>query len=226
MTANRSRSSSPTSLKRSRSNSPTSRKKARTETPDQPTQVDPGDGGTDATEFDIDALLQKYSAEMESDRANPLTAAQPVVMPQVVAPAPVARPKPANFHTGMVSPLRGNFGKEGHDKAHLVSTRNKTNHGVWRNPKGMSAEDRRTLVKKWVSKALRSINTNDDFVVGSKPGLNGGRNYLVSMDGVKVGKLSGSNVPLGLEPPATHIEVYLKPNGDTVSAFPSDPSIF
>jgi hypothetical protein len=226
MTANRSRSSSPTSLKRSRSNSPTSRKKARTETPDQPTQVDPGDGGTDATEFDIDAYMRQVEEEVARDRANPLTAAQPAVVPRVVAPAPVARPKPENPFVGQVAKLRANFGKDDHDKFHFSSTTEKKNHGVWRQAKGKTWSQKLARVKAWIDLALISINANDDFVVDSKPGLKGGWNYLVSMNGVKVGKLSGSNVQKGAEPPATHIEVYLDKNGQTVSAFPSDPSIF
>lgn len=221
MTTNRSRSNSPASRKRSRSKSPTSRKKARVETADQSTAGDAGGGGSDAPPFDIDAYLRQLDEEVARDRANPLIAAPP----PVATPATVV-PKPDNPHLGRVKPLRANFGKGGHEKAHFQSSRTKPNHGVWRKTSGSTVEQHRAKVKKWVDSALISINDNDDFVVSWKYEPSGNCRYLVSMDGVKVGYLSGSNVPPGQKPPAMHVEVFLKPNGDTVTAFPSDPSIF
>ena len=70
---------------------------------------------------------------------------------------------------------------------------------------------------------VNSIYAGDAFVVGSAPGNKSWR-YLVYMDGLQVGYLSGS-AELGNRP-AMRIEVYVDSKGATVSAFPSDPSIF
>jgi hypothetical protein len=125
-----------------------------------------------------------------------------------------------------VAPLRSTFGQGNHEKFHFSSTVEKKHHGVWRQTKGASWTQKLDRVKDWVNLALDSINANDRFVVASKPGKDGGYNYLVYMGGVKVGHLSGSSVPKNQTPPAHHIEVYLNKSGQTVSAFPSDPSIF
>ena len=118
-------------------------------------------------------------------------------------------------HLGKIQKLRGNFGKEVHDQMHLKPTDSKSHHGVWLgNPQ---------QVRKWVTLAVDSIYSGDEFVVDSKPAKNG-HAYLVNMDQTTVGYLSGSSVPD--RPKVHYIELYVNRKGAMVSAFPSDPSIF
>lgn len=202
-----------TPLKRKRSDSPT-RKKARTGD-DTPAIITP----TPVTVQTTATEDEEFAAIMQDILGNgvPLPS-PPLVAPTVPAtPTPATAPKPLNPFAGTVKSLRGNFGTGAHDVAHFQPTQHKVHHGVWSS---------RKKVKEWVGLALDSIYNDDGFVVDSKPGQNGGRNYLISMGRTKVGYLSGSSVTPGTKPPATHIEVYLDKNGNTVSAFPSSPDIF
>ena len=49
--------------------------------------------------------------------------------------------------------------------------------------------------REWVTRD--SINLDDDYVVASEPGTDGGYIYLVDMAGVTVGYISGSSVKPG-----------------------------
>lgn len=118
-------------------------------------------------------------------------------------------------HLGTIKKLRGNFGTGMHEKFHFAPTTEKSHHGVW-------GTNNVTTIKGWVGMCVDSIWNGDQFVVGSKAG-SGSWRYLVNM-GKQVGYLSGSAAHGS--PPATHIELYVNTKGVTVSAFPSDPSIF
>jgi hypothetical protein len=187
--------------KRRHSNSPT-RKKARTES-----------GPTEAPTI---------STKTETGSTHEVPTPRPLVGTPVGTEAAPAKPatvtKPKNPHAGKVQQLRGNFGTGYHDTAHFKATPEKANHGVW--------QGRLPQVKNWVRMALDSIYADDQFVVAAEPGTNGSHRYLVSMDGTRVGYLSGTSVRSGEKPPAKHIEVYLDSKGNTVSAFPSSPEIF
>lgn len=212
------------SPKRKRSPSPPSRKKVRmdgpgTDTPSTPkTEAEPtSDDGSDVyAEF-----LRAINGDDPVSPTKPLvgtpTVPQSVVTPST-QPTVGTGPKPANPLAGKVKKLRGNFGTGYHDTAHFKATDRKAHHGVW--------QGSIPTVKEWVQLALDSIKGNDQFVVASKKGANGGWNYLVSMDGATVGYLSGSAVKSGTKPPAQYIEVYLDKKGNAVSAFPSSPDIF
>jgi hypothetical protein len=200
--------------KRKISTSP-SRKKARTG--DAPVIVTPPTPTGPAPETETDPLAA-FLREIGGDLLPP---PEPLVGTPPVATTPpptVAGPKPVNPFAGTVKKLRGNFGSGYHDVAHFQSTRNKAYHGVW--------EGTRNEVKAWVRLAVSSIRADDQYIVASKPGKDGGYTYLISMDGTTVGYLSGSSVPLGQKPPAQHIEVYVDKKGNTVSAFPSSPDRF
>lgn len=212
--------------KRKISDSPT-RKKARTSktvTPDAPETTTQTATGTVPNPVGSDPyadFLRAIGGEDQLPPIQPLVGTPAVaqtVTPTPTAPATVTGPKPTNPFAGKVKKLRANFGTGYHDVAHFQATRNKPYHGVW--------EGSRKKVQGWVKMALDSIYDNDRFVVGSKPGQDGGYTYLISMDGATVGYLSGSSVPPGEKPPAKHIEVYLDKKGNTVSAFPSSPDIF
>jgi hypothetical protein len=137
--------------------------------------------------------------------------------PQPIVPAP-QQPMVDNPHKGVIKTLRGNFGTGVHEKMHFQPTTTKVHHGVW----GTGSTDQ---VKAWVRLAVDSIWLGDRYLVASKPGNGpGARNYLVFMDQV-VGYLSGSAHP-GNNQPSRHIELYVDAKNTTVSAFPSDPSIF
>lgn len=201
------------SRKRKHSDSPT-RKKARTGE-DAPATITPAPVTVPAAATEDElfaAIMQDILGEGEPLPAPPLVA-QTVPAP----PAPATTPKPRNPFAGTVKALRGNFGSGAHDVAHFQPTRHKTHHGVWRS---------KAKAKGWVEQAVDSIYHDDGFVVASKPGQNGGYTYLIDMAGKTVGYLSGSAVPPGTKPPATHIEVYLDKKGNVVSAFPSSPDIF
>lgn len=121
-----------------------------------------------------------------------------------------------NPHEGRAKKLRGNFGTTVHEQMHWKPTDAKPHHGVW-TLKLKEAKNR-------VSLALNSIYNGDEYLVDSKSGSGGGTwRYLVNM-GETIGFLSGSTV--SGKPPATHLEVILDKKGNTVSAFPSDPSVF
>jgi hypothetical protein len=202
-----------TTKKRTHSDSPT-RKKARTgDDPSATITPTPVTVQTTATED------EEFAAIMRDILGEDVPLPAPPLVAQTVptTPTPATAPKPLNPFAGKVKPLRGNFGDGAHDVAHFQPTQHKVHHGVWRS---------RNKVKEWVGLALESIYNDDGFVVDSKPGQNGGRNYLISMGRTKVGYLSGSSVTPGTKPPATHIEVYLDNKGTTVSAFPSSPDIF
>jgi hypothetical protein len=202
-----------TTLKRKHSNSPT-RKEARNGddtsaiTTPVPTPVQTAVGDED--------VFAEFMRDIVGD-GQPLPPPPLVAQTVPATPAPAAGPKPVNPFAGRVKPLRGNFGTGAHDVAHFQPTQHKAHHGVW---------GKRKKVKEWVGLARDSINNDDNFVVDSKPGQNGGYNYLVYMDGETVGYLSGYSVTPGTKPPAKHIEVYLDNKGNTVSAFPSSPDIF
>jgi hypothetical protein len=202
-----------TSLKRKRSDSPT-RKKARTGD-DAPETMTPAPTVVQTAATDD----EEFAAFMRDILGTGVPLPTPPLVAQTVpaTPPPATAPKPLNPFAGTVKPLRGNFGTGAHDVAHFQPTQHKVHHGVWLS---------RKKVLKWVGMAIDSIYDDDGFVVASKPGQNGGYTYLVSMNGETVGYLSGSSVPLGTKPPATHIEVYLDKKGTTVSAFPSSPDIF
>lgn len=138
--------------------------------------------------------------------------------PSPKASAPATGTRRLNKHVSNVKNLRSNFGTGAHDQFHFAPTDAKKYHGVW-------SAAQLSQVKKWIGLALDSIYADDNYVVASKPGNKAGYyTYLVNMD-TEVGYLSGSGVT-GTKPSATHIEVYLDKKGITVSAFPSDPSIF
>jgi hypothetical protein len=200
-------------LKRKHSNSPT-RKKARTGD-DTPATITPTPATVQTTATE-DELFAAIMLDILGDGV-PLPPPPLVALTVPATPTPATQPKPINPFAGTVKALRSNFGTGAHDVAHFQPTQHKVHHGVWSS---------RKKVKEWVGLALDSIYQDDGFVVASKPGQNGGRNYLISMDGTKVGYLSGSSVTPGTKPPATHIEVYLDNKGNTVSAFPSSPDIF
>jgi len=201
-----------TTLKRKHSNSPT-RKMARTEN-DAPATTIPVTIQTTAA--DDDDMFAQFMQDIVGTGV-PLPPPPLVAQTVPATPPPVTATKPANPFAGRVKALRGNFGTGAHDVAHFQPTQHKVHHGVW---------GKRKKVKEWVGLARDSINNDDEFVVDSKPGQNGGYNYLVYMDGETVGYLSGSSVTPGTKPPAKHIEVYLDNKGNTVSAFPSSPNIF
>jgi hypothetical protein len=138
--------------------------------------------------------------------------------PRKAVPASVSKDKVAIAHQGKIKNLRANFGTSVHDQMHFAPTDQKSYHGVW-------GTSKLAKVRQWVRMAVDSIWAGDQYVVASKAGEKGGRTYLVFMN-TTVGYLSGSamlNKPKQL---ATHIEVFVDAKGNTVSAFPSDPSIF
>jgi len=201
--------------KRKHSASPT-RKMART-IDDAP--ANPAPTPVQTTPTDEEEFAAFYRQVVGEDPLPPPLAATPTTPQAVpVTPTPVVGPKPVNPFARKVKALRGNFGTGYHDIAHFQPTLNKSYHGVW--------GGKRKKVQAWVKLALDSIYNDDHFVVASKPGPDGGHNYLISMDGTTVGYLSGSSVSPGEKPPAKHIEVYLDKKGNTVSAFPSSPNIF
>lgn len=201
--------------KRKHSDSPT-RKKART-VADAPPTTTPTPAATPSETDLFEAFMQEVAGD-DPLPPPPLAGTATVAQPVPVTPEPATGPKPVNPFAGKVKQLRANFGTGYHDIAHFQPTQNKSHHGVWGGT--------RKKVKAWVGLALDSIYGDDRFVVASKPGQDGGHNYLISMDGKNVGYLSGSSVPPGTKPPATHVEVYLDKKGNTVSAFPSSPDIF
>ena len=62
--------------------------------------------------------------------------------------------------------------------------------------------------------------------VASKPGTDGGYNYLVDMAGVTIGYISGSSAKPGTKPEAEHLAVYVNKKGYPATAFPRTPKIF
>ncbi|TDV57266.1 hypothetical protein [Actinophytocola oryzae] len=213
--------------KRKRKLSPdSSRKKAR-EGVDSPERNSSDDEGTTTalalrTRAELKSEVEPKSnldVEFSLDDNSDIGAPRQVTTTTVPKPAVKAvTTKPANPFVGQVAALRGNFPSGYHDTAHFAPTTKKPKHGVW-GKKGSKP------LRKWVKLALDSINANDDFVVDSKRGEKGGWIYLVSMDGETVGYLSGSKAPPG-NPPAKYIEIFLDAKKNTVSAFPSDPSMF
>lgn len=176
------------------------------------------------TTFDLAAEYQTFLKDLDSLEKKPPAprpSAPTLTRPLTTAtPPPVPTPTFTRPTTGRkVKALRNNFASNTHDNSHFLPTTEKPKQGVW-------GTTNRTKVKKWVNDALFSIQDNDQFVVGVKKGTGTTLRYLVSMNGEEVGYLSGSSVPSGTKPPSTYLEVYLDKKGNTISAFPSDPSIF
>jgi hypothetical protein len=190
-----------TAQKRRRSPSPNSRKKLHTETEER----------TPAPETpDLDAELASFAEEM---RGIGVTLSEPT---EVATATPV---QPANPWAGKVKTISGTWGASVHEKMHFAPTTAKPYHGVWGTKK-------LSKVREWVSLARDSVNANDGYVVASKPGEDGGYNYLVDMDGETVGYISGSKVEPGTKPEAKHLAVYVNKKGYVATAFPCTPEVF
>jgi len=173
------------------------------------TALDTKDFVQDEVPTDLLAVMPKQPVTIPSSSTGPPT----------TTTTEAAKPKPKNPHANKAKKLRKDFGAQVHDQMHFAPTDTKKNHGVW-------GTKNTATIKGWVGLALDSIYLNDDYLVASKPGKKPGEfSYLVNMNQVVVGYLSGSSAK-GAKPPATHIEVFLQKSGVTVSAFPSDPSIF
>jgi hypothetical protein len=131
---------------------------------------------------------------------------------------PAVHAKPANPWKNRTKKIPDWWGTTYHDVSHFSPTMDKSYHGVW---------GTRTLatVYDWVTRARASVNKDDEHVVASKRGTDGGYNFLVDM-GEPVGYLSGSRVPPGTRPPANHVAVYLDAKGNVVTTFPCTPDVF
>jgi hypothetical protein len=196
-----------TSQKRRRSPSPPNKKKARLDEPD-PGPV-PGAPAKN-TEADLDA---DYAELMRA--IGETTGASGAALPQPPPPAP-RRKNPFAGNRNLVVPSR--YGSSTHDAAHFTPNPFKPKHGVW--------QGSRTKVREWLQLALDSIHGDDDFVVASKRGTEGGYNFLIDMAGKKVGYVSGLGIDPHSAPPARHIAVYLNKNGRLTTAFPCTPDMF
>jgi hypothetical protein len=186
--------------RRSRSPSPNNRKKLHTEADERKPTSEPAD---------VDDMLASFAEEM---RGIGVTLTEPA------ATAPAAPVKPANPYAGRVKNISNTWGASVHEQMHFAPTTAKPYHGVWGTRK-------LSKVREWVSLARYSVNADDGYVVASKPGEDGGYNYLVDM-GEVVGYISGSKVAPGTKPEAKHLAVYVNKKGYVATAFPCTPEIF
>lgn len=222
--------------KRSRSSSGTSsRKKLHTGKEETPTVPTPAPAPTPTFDADYAAFEEMMRgigdtltdpAETGTDTMTtitvPISTASDPTVPVSTMPfptVPVARAKPRNPWANKVKQISEKWGSSVHEKMHLAPTTDKPYHGVWGSKKP-------SKLREWVSLAVDSIYLDDNFVVASKPGENGGYNFLVDMNGKTVGYISGSKVPSGTKPPAKHLAVYVNKKGYPVTAFPCTPEIF
>jgi hypothetical protein len=129
-----------------------------------------------------------------------------------------ARAKPANPWRNRTRKIPDWWGTTYHDISHFSPTMGKPYHGVWGTKKVATVYD-------WVTRARDAVNKDDEHVVQSKPGTDGGYNFLVDMR-EPVGYMSGSRVPLGTQPQATHVAVYLDAKGNVATVFPCTPDAF
>jgi hypothetical protein len=200
--------------KRRRSPSAKSRKKLHTETNETTTTSAP-----DKTP-ELDADYAKFAEEM---RGIGVTLTDPTEIgdkAEVSDKTETTTPaRPANPWAGTLKKLSSQWGTSVHDQMHTAPTDAKAYHGVW-------GTKNLTKVREWVRLACDSIYADDNYVVASKPGKDGGRNYLVDMDGETVGYISGSKVEPGTKPEAKHLAVYVNRKGYPVTAFPCTPEVF
>lgn len=131
---------------------------------------------------------------------------------------PTAHAKPLNPWKNRTKKIPDWWGTTHHDMSHFSPTMDKPYHGVWGTKK-------LATVEAWVIKARASVNRDDERVIASKPGTDGGYNFLVDM-GERVGYLSGARVPLGTQPQTTHVAVYLDAKGNVSTVFPCTPEAF
>lgn len=217
--------------KRRRSNSPpSSRKLQHTETGKESTTPDaPETDKTPPTSTEKDDFDAEYEALMRAigdttapqGTGNQTTISAPpvITLPIATAPIPLAQgPRRANPLIGKPLKISTKWGTGVHELMHFQPTTSKPNHGVW-------GTNNIKQVQKWVRQACTAIRTDSDAVVASKPGTNGGYNFLVDM-GEPVGYLSGSNVPPGTAPEARYIAVYVNNKKYPATAFPCTPNIF
>jgi hypothetical protein len=212
------------SYKRGRSTSNTSsRKKLHTDKEETETPTEPAPTPTfDSDYAEFEAMVRGIGVQPTDPTetgADPLTT---VTVPVSTAPipiVPVPQAKPKNPWASKVKAISEKWGNSVHEQMHLAPTTDKPYHGVWGSKKP-------SKLRGWVSLAVDSIYLDDDFVVASKPGENGGYNFLVDMNGATVGYISGSNFPPGTKPPAKHLAVYVNKKGYPVTAFPCTPEIF
>lgn len=201
------------SRKRTRSPSPGSRKKQHTEKQDENPTVP-----EQTTRPDFDAAYAEFAEAMRGIGTT-LTDPTQTGDETETTPVPIARTRPDNPWVNRVKKLSTKWGAGVHEQMHFAPTRTKKYHGVWGTKK-------LSTVQGWVSLARDSVNADDDFVVASKPGADGGHNFLVDMDGQTVGYLSGSDVPTGTKPVAKHLALYVNKKGYVATAFPCTPEIF
>jgi hypothetical protein len=131
---------------------------------------------------------------------------------------PATHAKPANPWKNRTKKVPDWWGTTYHDMSHFSPMMDKPYHGVWGTRK-------LATVEAWVVKARASVNSDDDRVVASKPGTDGRYDFLVDM-GERVGYLSGALVPLGTQPQANHVAVYLDAKGNVSTMFPCTPDAF